>query len=292
VPVAGIDLVAVQRAAGVAAEDHVVLAGLGADEVFGGSEPVLAAERLRRYRGLPGLAREGAQLWARLTPAGWSPRLRGLVHAERLAPLEMYARAVSLVGADERTELYTPDTLATLGDARPWGALTTLFADAVAAGAEDTLDAIHHVELTLRLPARATALLAATPGLDVRLPLADHRLAQFAASVPAARRTSGSSRALLLREAVGDRVSAATARRPHAGSTPDRDAWARLVAELLSPGRIAAQGFFRHDTVARLCDEHLTARRDHGARLWAIAIATRWLETQSTPALLTVRAAG
>jgi asparagine synthase (glutamine-hydrolysing) len=292
-PVGGVELAAVQRAAARASGDvDVVLAGLGGDEIFGGSEPALAAERLRRYRELPGLAREGAQLWARLTPSSWSPRLRGLVRTERLAPLEMYARAVSLIGPEERAELYTQDTLAALGDARPWGALATLFAEAVASGAEDTLDAIHHVELTLRLPSRAAAFLAAAPGLEVRLPLADHRLAQFAASVPAGRRASASSRSLLLREALGDRLPSAAVRRPHAASAPTRAAWAELIDGTLSPGRIAAQGFFRHDTVARLCEEHLAGRRDHGPRLWAIAVATRWLDGASLPTLASVRAAG
>jgi asparagine synthase (glutamine-hydrolysing) len=214
------------------------------------------------------------------------------VHTERLAPLEMYARVVSVVPPEERPALYTPDTLATLGDARPWAALTTLFADAVASGAEDTLDAIHHVELTLRLPARAAALAAAAAMVEVRLPLADHRLAQFAASVPAARRATPSSRAVLLREALGDHVPAAVVRRPHATSAPPRAAWADLLAETLSPGRIAAQGFFRPETIGRLCDEHLTGRRDHAATLWAIAAVARWLDRHSVAPASAVRAAG
>jgi asparagine synthase (glutamine-hydrolysing) len=292
-PVGGPELAAVQRAAARAREDiGVVLAGLGVDEIFGGSAPVLAAERVRRFRELPGLAREGAQLWTRLTPARWSTNLRGLVHGERLAPLEMYARAVSLLLPEDRAALYTPDTLAILGDSRPWAALTTLFADAVASGAQDTLDAIHHVELTLRLPARAAALGAAAAGLEVRLPLADHRLAQFAASVLPARRANASSRALLLREALSDRLPGAVVRRPHATSVPPRGSWKELFGEILWPGRIAAQGFFRHDAVARLCEEHLSGRRDHTARLWAITLATRWLDRQALPAIPDVRAAG
>jgi len=193
---------------------------------------------------------------------------------------------------EDRAALYTGETLDLLGDARPWAALTTVFADAVASGAEETLDTIHHVELTLRLPARAVALGAAAAGLDVRLPLADHRLAQFAASVLPARRAGATDRQLLLRDALRDLVPAELAHRAHATSRPSRAAWSELVAETLSPGRIAAQGFFRHDTVARLCAEHLSGRRDHAASLWAVALATRWLERQAVPASPAVRAAG
>src|SRR5439155_520581 len=72
----------------------VGLAGVGGEEVFGGSLPVRLAERMRRYRGLPGLAREAVQLWARVGRGGKAAELRRLVDEERLAPFELYSRAV------------------------------------------------------------------------------------------------------------------------------------------------------------------------------------------------------
>src|SRR5439155_398484 len=85
-------------------------------------------------------------------PAGDAARLRRLVEAERLAPLEMYARAVSHVLPEEREALFTPETLAVLGEARPWDALGGLFAEAASAGGTDPADTIHYAELTFRLP--------------------------------------------------------------------------------------------------------------------------------------------
>src|SRR5207244_8796290 len=154
-PVGGPEVAALQLAATRArGEVDVLRAGVGGEEIFGGSPPVRAMERIRRYRALPALAREGAQLWARLVPGGRAARLRHLVEAERLGPLEMYARAVSHVLPEEREVLYTPETIAVLGEARPWDTLGRLFADAASAGAADPADTIHYAELTLRLPAR------------------------------------------------------------------------------------------------------------------------------------------
>jgi len=268
-----------------------VLAGVGGEEVFGGSWPVRVAERVRRYHELPGLAREGAQLFTRLVP--WAAGLRRLVDDERLAPLELYGREVSLMRPEERAALYTDDALARLGDARPWSALTALFGDAVSGGASETLDAIHYVELTLRLPARASAALAACRGIDLRLPLADHRLAQFVASVPPACRGSATERQLLLRGALADELPGEIAKGRHGVTPPSRRAWATLVEETLAPDRIASHGIFRPDTVARLTAEHLSGRRDHAARLWSLIVAARWLEGQpvATP-LVAVREAG
>src|SRR5205823_4192232 len=219
--------------------------------------------------------------------SAWASGLRRLVDDERLAALELYGREISLIRPEERAELYTPDALASLRDARPWAALTALFGDAVSGGASETLDAIHYVELTLRLPARATAAIAACPGLDLRLPLADHRLAQFVASVPASYRGSGTERQLLLRAALAEELPSGIARSAHAATPPPRHAWKVLLEETLAPDRIAAHGVFRPETIARLRAEHLAGKREHGSTLWSLAVATRWLEGQpvATPAI-------
>jgi asparagine synthase (glutamine-hydrolysing) len=278
-----------RRAAG---EVDVLLSGLGGEEVFGGSAPARAAERVRRYRELPGVAREGAQMWARLAPARWTAALRRVVEDQRLAPVEMYARGVSVMLPEEREDLYTADTFAALGEANPWDAVATLFAEAVSGGASETLDTIHYVELTLGLPARVAAAAAATAGIDLRLPLADHRLAQFVASVPAAHRGDAAERQLLLRRALGDLLPSAVARRPHASPGPPPHAWGALLEETLSPTRLAAHGFFRPETVARLREEHTRRARDHAELLWRIVVTTRWLERQIAPSLPAVQATG
>src|SRR5438445_13641700 len=151
----------------------------------------------------------------------------------------MYARAVSHVLPEEREALFTPETLAVLGEARPWDTLGGLFAEAASAGGTDTADAIHYAELTFRLPARATAASAAAAGLDLRLPLADHRIAQFVASVPPALRGSAAERPLLLRGALADLLPAQTLRIAHASPAPPPRPWTAWLEEAPAPARIA-----------------------------------------------------
>lgn len=297
-PAGGPDSAIVHMAAVRAAADvQVGLAGVGGEEVFGGSAPARVAEQVRRFRQLPGLAREGAEVWVRLIPSGWGESLRRLVHDERLAPLEMYARTISLFLPEERAELYTPEWFAALADVRPWEPLTGLFADAVGAGAADAADAIHYAELTLRLPARAAVALAMPPGFELRLPLADHRLAQLAASVPPALRGNAKEGQLLLRAALEKLLPPSVLRRPHVTPAPPPHTWTEgslrtLLDETLAPARVTAQGIFRPETVRRLCREHLVGQRDHGMRLWAIMLVTRWLERQSALVTPGVRAVG
>jgi asparagine synthase (glutamine-hydrolysing) len=291
-PAGGPDALLVQAAAARAASDvEVALAGTGGEAVFGGTPAARAAARIARYRRFPAVVREAAEVWTRLASGTLAARLRPLVGTERLAPLEMYARATSLFLPEERDALYTEDMLALLGEAGPWAGLTGVFADAVAAGATDTADVIHYVELVLRLPAEAAVMVpAAAVGLELRFPLADHRLAQFVASVPPPARVTARDRQILLRRAVADLLPRTLLNGSHAS----RVVLPRgFLDDALAPGRIAAQGVFRPDTVARLLHEHVTGKRDHTTRLWAILLVTRWLEKQSQAAVTPgVRVAG
>ena len=180
----------------------------------------------------------------------------------------------------------------------PWRLLAALFADAAAAGATDSEDALHYVEMAFRLPARATIVAAAAAeGLELRLPFADHRLAQIAASTPPASRGGVRARQLLLGAATADLLPRAVRSAPHRDPGPPPQAWAAgrlrdLAEELLAPRRLAAQGVFRPDHVGRLWREHLAGERDHGRRLWGLLAATRWLEGRVVAASSAARAAG
>src|SRR5439155_792656 len=95
-------------------------------------------------------------------------------------------------------------------------------------------------------PARAAARI----GYYARLPFADHRLAQIAASTPPANRGGVRARQLLLGAATADLLPRAVRSAPHRDPGPPPQAWAAgrlrdLAEELLAPRRLAAQGVFR-----------------------------------------------
>jgi len=285
-------------AARAATDVRVALAGVGGEEVFGGSAPARAAARVRHYASLPAFAREIIEVSSRVAPALCSAAVNEAIDGARLAPLELYARNVSLVLPEERASLYTPEALEAMGEAMPWRLLAALFADAAAAGATDTGDAIHYVEVAFRLPARAAVITAAAAeGLELRLPFADHRLAQIAASTPPTKRGSVRGRQLLLDAAMADLLPRAVRAAPHREPVPPPKAWREgglrdLAEELLAPNRLAVQGVFRPEHVGRLWREHLAGERDHGRRLWGLVVATRWLEGRAVAAASAARAAG
>ncbi len=296
-PIGGPDILVLHAVASRASQGlALAIAGSGSEEVLGGASPARIAERIRRYRRLPPLAREWIEGLTRLAPGRAAASFRRMARDARLAPIEMYTRAVSRLDAEERALLYTPDALASFGDARPWAPLTALFAEAVTSGAEDAADAVHYVELTLGLPARLEAVSAAVAGFHLRFPFADHRLAQFAASVQPWSRGNARSSRLLLRGALGDLVPRQVARASHRSPAPRPRAWRSgmlraFLDDTLAPARVGAQGIFRPDTVDRLCREHVGGRRDHSQVLWAILLTTRWLDRRAMPAAAPIRTA-
>ena len=109
--------------------------------------------------------------------------------------------------------------------------------------------------------------------------------------MPPALRGNATERQLLLRGALAELLPPATLRAPHATPVPPPHAWSAWLDEALTPARLAAHGFFRRETVMRLLREHRSGARDHTARLWSIALVTRWLERQPV-AMPAARAAG
>src|SRR5207244_1344101 len=103
------DPVLALAAARAAADVRVALAGVGGDEIFGGSAPARAAARIGYYARLPALAREMIEVSTRVAPALWSPAVHATVGGARLAPLELYARPASLLLPEERAPPYPPE---------------------------------------------------------------------------------------------------------------------------------------------------------------------------------------
>lgn len=294
-PAVGLDLALLAPLWEAGIRERVLLTGHGGAEVLGGAEDAGAWAAVDAFRRLPGFARETAELWARVVRHG---RVAALVREAPLAPVAFLARRGALLSPADRLALWTPEAMALLGETAAEERLAGLCADAMTAGAADPLDAIHHVALHLRLPA-LTQLhgFARSCGIDLRFPLADHRLAQVAASVPPERRGGGRGRVQLLRGALAGVVPSHVLRRPHEPLVPPAAAWRReplagLVDDALSPARIAAQGLFRSETIARFRAEHDGGSHDRGPLLWTLVLVSRWLERRRAQEPAATRAAG
>ena len=117
--------------------------------------------------------------------------------------------------------------------------------------------------------------------LEARVPLLDHRLLEFAATVPAALKLKNGRRKYLLRRLLEGRVPKSIVDRPKQGFAAPIHEWLRgplapLVNDLFFDGRLRARGVFDAQTVARIWQEHRSGARDHRHRLWSLVMLELW----------------
>jgi asparagine synthase (glutamine-hydrolysing) len=119
--------------------------------------------------------------------------------------------------------------------------------------------------------------------LEARVPLLDHRIVEFAARLPMEHKVHGGGTKHLLRKILYRHVPRELIDRPKMGFGIPVNRWLRnelrpLLSEYLCEDRVRREGFLRPEGVQRVVREHLSGRRDHQYRLWALLVFAMWVE--------------
>ena len=126
--------------------------------------------------------------------------------------------------------------------------------------------------------------------LETRVPLLDHRIVEFALSLPMSLRRRGAEGKWIMRQALDRHVPRALIDRPKKGFGVPLATWLRgplrpWALDLLSPEVIKRDGLFNPQAIARALDDHMSGRRDRHNDLWSVLVMQQWVEAQrsSTP---------
>ncbi len=120
--------------------------------------------------------------------------------------------------------------------------------------------------------------------LEVRAPFLDHRLAEYAASLPAHYKLKGRKTKYVLKRAVEDLLPSFVTRRGKKGFGVPVAEWLKvklrpLARDLLSPARVKRAGVFNPDYITRLQDEHERGTANHRKTLWTLLMFELWHES-------------
>ena len=256
----------------------VALSGDGADEAFAGYRRQrfwAAEERARRW--LPGPLRRAAGALGGIYPkADWAPRpLRARATLLGIAADgdEAYARAVGVTSPELRGQLFSPEARRVLDGYR---AEDAWIAAMHAAPARDALDRAQWADVTRWLPGGMLTKVDRTSmavGLEAREPLLDHRLVEFAATLPVSMRIRGGQGKWLLKRTLEPFLPREILYRPKMGFVTPVTAWFRgqLAGEAAALARsrtLEETGWFDLGIVGRLAEDHRVGRADHGRTLW------------------------
>lgn len=266
----------------------VALGGDGGDELFGGYS-TLQAHRLADYyqRLTPGWLRRLVEPWVlEKLPVSFDNlsldfKLRRFLRDYELAPVVRHHRWLGSFTPEEKVRLFLPvaaDFQEEVGE--------MVAGHARQAHTQDPLNQVLYCDLKLYLEGDILVKVdraSMANSLEVRVPLLNRLVVEYAASLPHSFKLHGLTTKFLLRRALEGLLPEAILWRGKKGFNVPVARWFAgplkpLLEDLLSPGRLRRQGLFQPDYLAALMQEHQARRRDHRKLLWTMLAFQLWYE--------------
>lgn len=264
----------------------VALSGDGGDETFLGYNRYRAADALwQRMQRTPAPLRDLASrvlggiptgVWdglARLLPQARRPSLAGdkahkLAESLRQADADgIYWNLVShwktpIVQDGRHDDRLSSDAITDFGE-------RMAYYDAMSYLPDDILAKVDRASMSV--------------SLEARVPLIDHRLLEFAWSLPKRLRLRNGQSKWLLRQVLYRHVPPSIVDRPKSGFAVPISAWLRgplreWAENLLDEQRLREEGWFDPAPVRRAWAAHLAGRGNHWEALWGVCVAQAWRE--------------
>ena len=119
--------------------------------------------------------------------------------------------------------------------------------------------------------------------LEVRVPLLDHRVMEYAASLPENLKYRNGTGKYILKKLLAKYVPGELFERPKMGFGVPIDLWLRkelkdLLLDYLSSERLKKEGLFDHVIVEKKIKEHMSGRINRQYQLWALLMWEMWRE--------------
>jgi asparagine synthase (glutamine-hydrolysing) len=119
------------------------------------------------------------------------------------------------------------------------------------------------------------------PSLEARVPFLDHKVMEFAATIPTHLKLKGLTTKYILKKAVSDLLPEKILVRGKEGFSIPIKNWIMnelrpLLLDTLSAERVKNRGYFQPQYVQHLVQEHLEGKENHSHRLWALMVFEIW----------------
>jgi asparagine synthase (glutamine-hydrolysing) len=265
----------------------VVLSGDGGDEIFGGYETYVAQQIDRFYRWLP------APLRRKALPAlmDWVPpqsAKKGLINKTKrfveggaLSASLQHTRWMMFMNDEDKAKLYRPALKASLNGCAATSLLESNFHRVAQL---DSLAQQQYVDIKTYLAddiLTKVDRMTMAASIEARVPLLDHRIVEFALSLPPEMKLRRARTKLILRRAMRGRLPEMVLNKPKEGFSIPLKHWLRgplqpLMMDLLSADCVQRRGYFEPQTVSHWVSEHLRGRANHSHRLWALMVLELW----------------
>jgi asparagine synthase (glutamine-hydrolysing) len=263
----------------------VCLSGDGGDENFAGYDTYIA-DRLKRatawiprpvVRGAAALA--GLAFPVRFSKAGAGERLRRYAAGQALPVRRAHCTWRQILSDRDKTRLVRPELRDAIASPDPFERFERHYDDVADLG---DLDQSLYVDMKTWLADDILTKVDRSTmahSLESRAPFLDHRLVEFAASLPAGWKLNGWRTKHILKESQRHRLPARTVDRAKRGFNAPVSHWMNgplgdVGREAFSAGRL--QEWFDPNGVETLWAEHRSGRADHGLALFELTCLGLW----------------
>ena len=267
----------------------VALNGDGGDESFAGYERYAAMRFAEKYYRLPrNLRRVLVEMPAALIPTSEFRRSRlrdgkRFIQAAGLPRIERYFRWSSTFHAAEKLEVATDDFRNLAENADAIGVLDKWFA---AANGSSIIDATLLTDLMTYLPNDLLVkvdIASMANSLEARSPFLDHKVIEFAASLPANQKMRGMQTKYLLKKVAAQLVPKEVVYRRKMGFGVPIGRWLRdemrpFLHEVLLSDRSMKRGIIKPEALRQYVQEHTESKRDHSYKLWTLLMLELWFQ--------------
>ncbi len=267
----------------------VALNGDGGDESFAGYERYAAMRIAEAYNRVPSTLRKiFVEAPVNLLPTSELKRSRfrdakRFLKAANLPRTERYFHWMSTFNRDAKNELYTSDFAASVSGQNASALLGRWF---TAANGTGTLDATLLTDQMTYLPNDLLVkvdIASMANSLEARSPFLDHKLIEFAASLPENLKMSRFETKSLLKKVAARLVPKDVVYRRKMGFGVPIGKWFRgemkdFVRGVLLSEKSLKRGIIKPDILERYVNEHISAKRDHAFQLWTLLMLELWFQ--------------
>ena len=266
----------------------VALSGDGGDEAFGGYTfrylPHVMESRIRSR--IPAAVRVplfgslGA-VWPASARLPRPLRLKTIFENLAVSDEQAFYQDLGWLRADTRAGLYSADFMTSLRGFTPREIVSSFYnrSDAVDALGRSQFTDIN-VYMTDDVLVKVDRM-AMAHSLEVRSPLLDHRILEFAARLPSELKMNSRQGKLPLRALAARRLPRETLEAPKRGFSIPAAKWLRgdlrpMAESLLFDTGGILNDLLQKQTVTRLWNEHLSGARDHHVVIWGLMMLGLW----------------